>query len=111
RQFPPFAIQLPSVPGRARFGAAPVIGDRPMSTQSTRLASRLMVTPSVLLLFIWMAVPLAMTLYFSFRLYRLLSPDRSGWVGLTNFKWFFSAPDFWLALFNTLALVGGVLII
>lgn len=82
-----------------------------MSTQSTRLASRLMVAPSVLLLFVWMAVPLAMTLYFSFRLYRLLSPDRTGWVGFTNFKWFFNAPDFWLAMFNTLALVGGVLII
>lgn len=82
-----------------------------MSTQSTRLASKLMVAPSVLLLFVWMAVPLAMTLYFSFRLYRLLSPDRSGWVGITNYKWFFNAPDFWLALFNTLALVGGVLVI
>lgn len=82
-----------------------------MSTQSTRLASRLMVAPSVLLLFVWMAVPLAMTLYFSFRLYRLLTPDRTGWTGLTNFKWFFNAPDFWLAMFNTLALVGGVLII
>ena len=82
-----------------------------MSTQSTRLASRLMVAPSVLLLFVWMAVPLAMTLYFSFRLYRLLNPDRTGWVGIANYKWFFNAPDFWLALFNTLALVGGVLII
>ena len=82
-----------------------------MSTHSTRLASRLMVAPSVLLLFVWMAVPLAMTLYFSFRLYRLLSLDRTGWVGITNYKWFFKAPDFWLALFNTLALVGGVLVI
>ncbi len=82
-----------------------------MSTQSTRLASKLMVAPSVLLLLVWMAVPLAMTLYFSFRLYRLLSPDRTGWVGISNYRWFFRAPDFWLALFNTLALVGGVLII
>jgi sorbitol/mannitol transport system permease protein len=82
-----------------------------MSTHSTRLASRLMAGPSVLLLFVWMAVPLAMTLYFSFRLYRLLSPDRTGWTGFTNYLWFFNAPDFWLALFNTLALVGGVLII
>ncbi|MGA0540998.1 carbohydrate ABC transporter permease [Neotabrizicola sp. VNH66] len=82
-----------------------------MSTQSTRTAARLMVAPSVLVLFVWMIVPLAMTLYFSFRLYRLLSPDRTGWVGFSNYTWFFKAPDFWLALFNTLALVGGVLII
>ena len=82
-----------------------------MSTQSSRLAARVMVAPSVVLLLIWMAVPLAMTLYYSFRLYRLLSPDRTGWVGFTNYLWFFNSPDFWLALWNTLALVGGVLII
>lgn len=82
-----------------------------MSTQSSRLAARAMVAPSVVLLLIWMIVPLAMTLYYSFRLYRLLSPDRTGWVGFNNYVWFFNSPDFWLALFNTLALVGGVLII
>lgn len=82
-----------------------------MSTQSSRLAARAMVAPSVVLLLIWMIVPLAMTLYYSFRLYRLLSPDRTGWVGFNNYIWFFNSPDFWLALFNTLALVGGVLII
>lgn len=82
-----------------------------MSTHSSRLAARAMVTPSVVLLLIWMIVPLAMTLYYSFRFYRLLSPDRTNWVGFNNYLWFFNSPDFWLALFNTLALVGGVLII
>lgn len=82
-----------------------------MSTQSTRMAARFMVAPSVIVLFIWMIVPLAMTAYFSFRLYRLLSPDRTGWVGFNNYVWFFNSPDFWLALTNTLLLVGGVLVI
>jgi len=82
-----------------------------MSTQSSRLAARTMLAPSVLLLLVWMAVPLAMTLYYSFRLYRLISPDRTGWVGFNNYLWFVKAPDFWLALFNTLALVGGVLVV
>jgi sorbitol/mannitol transport system permease protein len=82
-----------------------------MSTHSSRLAARAMVAPSVVLLLIWMIVPLAMTLYYSFRFYRLLSPDRTNWVGFNNYLWFFNSPDFWLALFNTLALVGGVLII
>ncbi|MBL4930139.1 carbohydrate ABC transporter permease [Fuscibacter oryzae] len=82
-----------------------------MSTQSNRAAARLMVAPSVILLFIWMIVPLAMTLYFSFRLYRLLSPERSGWVGLANYTWFLKSPEFWQAIGNTLALVGGVLVI
>ena len=82
-----------------------------MSTTSTRAAARLMVAPSVILLFIWMIVPLAMTIWFSFRLYRLLSPDRTGWVGVNNYAWFLNSPDFWTAIVNTLLLVGGVLII
>ncbi len=82
-----------------------------MSTTSTRAAARLMVAPSVILLFIWMIVPLAMTIYFSFRFYRLLSPERTGWVGVTNYAWFLHSPDFWTAIINTLLLVGGVLVI
>ncbi len=82
-----------------------------MATQSSRIAARLMVAPSVIVLFIWMIVPLALTLYFSFRLYRLISPDRTGWVGFRNYLWFVNSPDFWLAVSNTLLLVGGVLAI
>jgi sorbitol/mannitol transport system permease protein len=82
-----------------------------MSTHSSRLVARLMVAPSVAVLLIWMIVPLAMTLYYSFRLYRLISPERTGWTGFTNYVWFFQSPDFWLAMANTLALVGGVLVI
>ncbi len=82
-----------------------------MSTESTRSSARLMVAPSVLLLFIWMIVPLLMTIWFSFRVYRLLTPDRTGFVGFSNYTWFFNSPDFWLAISNTLLLVGGVLAI
>jgi sorbitol/mannitol transport system permease protein len=70
-----------------------------------------MVAPSVIVLFIWMIVPLAMTLYYSFRLYRLISPDRTGWTGFRNYTWFINSPEFWLAISNTLLLVGGVLAI
>ncbi len=82
-----------------------------MATQSSRSAARLMVAPSVIVLFIWMIVPLAMTIYYAFRVYRLLSPERNGWAGFRNFMWFFNSPDFWQAISNTLALVGGVLAI
>lgn len=80
-----------------------------MATQSSRTAARLMVAPSVILLLIWMIVPLAMTIWYSFRIYRLLSPDRTGWAGVRNYAWFLNSPDFWLAISNTLLLVGGVL--
>ncbi len=82
-----------------------------MATQSSRFAARLMVAPSVIVLFIWMIVPLAMTIWYSFRIYRLLSPERTGWAGFRNYLWFVNSNDFWLAITNTLVLVGGVLAI
>jgi sorbitol/mannitol transport system permease protein len=45
-----------------------------VSTQASRRAARLMLSPSVVLLLIWMVVPLALTLWFSFQRYNLLSP-------------------------------------
>ena len=82
-----------------------------MATQSSRIAARLMVAPSVIVLFIWMIVPLVLTIWFSFRVYRLLSPERNAWAGIRNYVWFFNSPDFWQAISNTLLLVGGVLAI
>ena len=70
-----------------------------------------MVAPSVILLFVWMIVPLAMTLWFSFQRYNLLDPTQSGFLGLINYQFFLTDPGFWTAFWNTLLLVGGVLVI
>jgi sorbitol/mannitol transport system permease protein len=82
-----------------------------MATQQTATAGRALVSPSVILLFIWMIVPLAMTLYFSTLRYSLLDSDNSGFVGLQNYASFLTDPDFLTALFNTLILVVSVLFI
>ncbi|MGP1397283.1 MAG: carbohydrate ABC transporter permease [Inquilinaceae bacterium] len=82
-----------------------------MSTQHSRTAARTMISPAVTLLLGWMLIPLCLTLYFSFRRYRLLSPDQQGWVGWRNYESFLTNPAFTHALVNTLLLVGGVLII
>jgi sorbitol/mannitol transport system permease protein len=82
-----------------------------MATQQTTTAGRALVAPSVILLFVWMIVPLVMTLYFSTLRYSLLDPDNVGFVGLQNYTAFLSDPDFLTALYNTLVLVGSVLII
>ncbi len=82
-----------------------------MATQASRSAARYMISPSVILLFIWMAVPLGMVLYYSFRRYRLLNPERAGWAGWGNYSNFVISGDFGGALVNTLILVVGVLII
>ena len=82
-----------------------------MATQQTRTLARVMAAPSVILLFLWMIVPLAMTLYFSTLRYSLLDADAAHFVGLTNYGYFLSDPNFITALVNTLILVGAVLAI
>lgn len=52
-----------------------------MATTHTRSAARLMMAPSVILLFAWMIVPLGMTIYFSFLRYNLLMPGMEEFTG------------------------------
>jgi sorbitol/mannitol transport system permease protein len=82
-----------------------------MATQQTTIAGRLLVAPSVIVLFIWMIVPLAMTLYFSTLRYSLLDSDNISFVGLENYFSFISDPNFVSSLINTLVLVISVLFI
>lgn len=82
-----------------------------MATQASRSAARFMVSPSVILLFLWMAIPLGTTIYYSFQRYQLLYPDRSGFVGWRNYSRFVFSPTFGGAVANTLILVLGVLIL
>lgn len=82
-----------------------------MATQASRAAGRLMISPAVLVLFLWMIVPLGMTIYFSFLRYNLLIPGDHAFAGFENYQFFFTDPNFWPALINTLLLVGGVLLI
>jgi sorbitol/mannitol transport system permease protein len=82
-----------------------------MATRHSKAAGRLMVSPAVIVLLIWMIVPLAMTLWFSFQTYNLLYPDRSGFAGWDNYFYFATDFRFWPAIQNTLVLVVGVLLI
>ncbi len=81
-----------------------------MATQQSRALARIMVSPAVILLFLWMIVPLMMTLYFSFLRYNLLTPGTS-FAGFDNYYYFLTNPAFFAALINTLTLVLGVLVI
>jgi sorbitol/mannitol transport system permease protein len=82
-----------------------------MATRQTRTLARLMMAPSVILLLIWMIVPLAMTLWFSFQNYNLLNPGNVSFAGLFNYQYFYTDPAFFTSIINTLILVLGVLII
>ena len=54
---------------------------------SNRTLPRLLQTPAVLLLLIWMLVPLSMTLYFSFIRYVLNSFVRPEWTTPSFSNW------------------------
>ncbi|WP_411837942.1 carbohydrate ABC transporter permease [Paracoccus sp. ME4] len=82
-----------------------------MATRQTAGLARLMRAPAIILLLIWMIVPLGMTLYYSFLNYNLLNPTAVSWAGWFNYQYFYSDPAFFDAIWNTLALVLGVLAI
>jgi sorbitol/mannitol transport system permease protein len=76
-----------------------------------RLMPRMMMAPAVVTLLLWMLVPLVMTIYFSLIRYNLMQPDQSGFVGLMNYEFFVTDPDFGPSVMNTLLLLGSVIVI
>jgi len=83
----------------------------PATQAAPRLIPRLLQAPAVVTLFLWMIVPLLMTLYFSTIRYNLMQPDQSGFVGLENYHYFLTDPSFGTAVSNTLLLIGSVIAI
>jgi sorbitol/mannitol transport system permease protein len=76
-----------------------------------RTLPRLLMAPAVSSLFLWMIVPLGMTIYFSLIYFNLLQPDQSGFAGLENFEYFLTDPSFGAAVWNTILLLGSVILI
>jgi len=73
--------------------------------------ARWLVMPSVGLLVLWMAIPLAMTIWFSFSRYNLLNPDEKGFAGLDNYKFLATDPSFLPSIGHTMQLIIAVLVI
>ena len=82
-----------------------------MATQQTRSIGRIAVAPSVLALFLWMIVPLGMTIWFSLLRYNLLDPGNESFAGLLNYRYFLTDPAFFQAMRNSLILVFAVLVV
>jgi sorbitol/mannitol transport system permease protein len=76
-----------------------------------RFLPRALMAPAVITLFLWMIVPLVMTLYFSVIRYNLMQPENVGFIGLENFEYFVTDPSFGTAVMNTLILLGSVIVI
>ena len=73
--------------------------------EASRLMPRLLMAPAVGTLFLWMIVPLAMTIYFSLIRYNLMQPGNEEFLGLANFEFFVTDPSFGTAVLNTLCLL------
>ena len=79
-----------------------------MATTQPKSVARLMMAPSVIVLFLWMLVPLGLTLWFSTLRYGFYNPE-TPFVWFENYSYFLSDPRFISAFQNTLLLVAGVL--
>jgi sorbitol/mannitol transport system permease protein len=82
----------------------------PSSTQR-QAATLPLIAPSVVVLLLWMIVPLVLTVWFSLQRYNLLDPANNSFIGLANFTSLLSNSSLWISIFNTLVLVGSVLVI
>jgi len=76
-----------------------------------RFLPRALMAPAVVTLFLWMIVPLVMTIYFSVIRYNLMQPENVGFIGLENFEYFITDPSFSTSVVNTLLLLGSVILI
>jgi len=83
----------------------------PGSAEKPNRLLALLEVPSIIALLLWMIVPLAMTIWFSFIRYSLLNPDISGFAGIENYQFLTEDESFWPAIINTVLLMGAVLII
>ncbi len=83
----------------------------PESADKPNRMLALLQAPSVIVLFLWMIVPLLMTIYFSFIRFSLVNPDVKGFAGIENYQFLVEDESFWPAIINTVILMGAVLII
>ncbi len=88
-------------------------GAKPRRATRSRRSIRTgpLLAPSVILLLLWMIVPLAMTLWFSFQHYNLINPFMTGFAGFSNYSYLLSDPTLWTAIGKTLILVVWVLVL
>ena len=77
----------------------------------SKFLPRALLAPAVVTLFLWMIVPLVMTIYFSLIHYNLMQPGTHEFIGLENYRYFITDPDFWPSVLQTIELLGWVIVI
>ncbi|UOF88697.1 sugar ABC transporter permease [Fodinisporobacter ferrooxydans] len=65
------------------------------------LTGYVFILPAMILLFVFIILPMLMSIYYSFTDYYLLSPQQKHFVGLSDYHYALSQSVFWQALRNT----------
>ncbi|TDR30393.1 carbohydrate ABC transporter permease [Hydromonas duriensis] len=94
----------------SKASANPVAAKRKGIHQSKLLVAQLLLTPAVAMLFIWMVVPLVMTLWNAMLNYNLLSADVKSFAWFSNYKYLVKDADFWVSIVNSVLMIGTVLV-
>ena len=91
-------------------GPVPLAASRRRATRRRRRwEPYLYIAPAFLPLLVFTYWPLTRSVELSFYDWNMVSPDRR-WVGVANYTALVTSPDFWLAVWNTVLYVVGLLV-
>ena len=80
-------------------------------TYSRAFLGKLILTPTIAVLLLWIVIPLSLTIYYSFQNYNMLDGSPTGYTGWMNYEFFIFDEAFYDAILNTFLIVLSLLLI
>jgi len=80
-------------------------------TYSRSFFGKLILTPTIAVLLLWIVIPLSLTIYYSFQNYNMLDGSPTGYIGWMNYEFFIFDEAFYDAILNTFLIVLSLLLI
>jgi len=80
-------------------------------TYSRSFFGKLILTPTIAVLLLWIVIPLSLTIYYSFQNYNMLDGSPTGYTGWMNYEFFIFDEAFYDAILNTFLIVLSLLLI
>lgn len=80
-------------------------------TYSRSFFGKLILTPTIAILLLWIVIPLSLTIYYSFQNYNMLDGSPTGYTGWMNYEFFIFDEAFYDAILNTFLIVLSLLLI
>ena len=80
-------------------------------TYSRSFYGKLILTPTIAVLLLWIVIPLSLTIYYSFQNYNMLDGSPTGYTGWMNYEFFIFDEAFYDAILNTFLIVLSLLLI